>query len=133
MDQSTFSETVARTEEYRDLVSSLQLSAAKVETDALTINNYQLHHVVLKNDSRCLPAQLIHNNLGIDVIHDPDNLVAVSASMHSHMHTNAYCVAINHLIINAVIATYDADVAEARVRETLNLIKVTVTLFDPGR
>ena len=83
---------------------STVVSMSATSTDANQKNKQSrthLHHVVAKADWRAAPARKVLAEYGINVWTDNENLVAVPAEKHVHLHTNAYYSYVNSRILIA--------------------------------
>ena len=89
------------------------------------------HHIVAQNDFRALFSYSILNELGINVITDPDNHVFLSTGFHRRLHSNAYYFWVNNQIGKAYMSAAKLKSLQTiAVRAELIKIKTTLTLLN---
>ena len=114
-------------EEFEAVRDKVAASFAKAESVGPYRSNEEFHHIVAQNDRRAIPAATILNMIYPNGVNDEANIVPIKTSLHRRLHSNAYYIAVNFLIVSAYdLANGDVDQQRLNVQNTLNAIKTVL-------
>lgn len=84
--------------ECKCLVKTLFNSIPSVLDRVIKSAKLEVHHIVAKADPRANEARTYCQNVGINVVIEPHNLVPIKSRLHRKLHTNAYYDSVNAII-----------------------------------
>ena len=114
-------------EEFEAVRDKVAASFAKAKSVGPYRSNEESHHIVAQNDRRAIPAATILNMIYPRGVNDAANIVSIKTSLHRRLHSNAYYIAVNFLIVSAYdLANGDVDQQRLNVQNTLNAIKTVL-------
>ena len=114
-------------EEFEAVRDKVAASFAKAKSVGPYRSIEEFHHIVAQNDRRAIPAATILNMIYPNGVNDEANIVPIKTSLHRRLHSNAYYIAVNFLIVSAYdLANGDVDQQRLNVQNTLNAIKTVL-------
>ena len=96
----------------KSLVAEINLASKKAQTKSPKPQK-EKHHIIPKKKSEAKAAYDVWTGNCKLNINDSRNLVSISYNLHKPLHTNAYCAAINSLVVTAYKKNKDRGVINA--------------------